>query len=265
MYFTEYHHHTDNSFDSTSQMKDVCQQAIKKGIAEICFTEHFSVNPKAPTYGHMDFKRYFSQIEEYRGLFGSQLTIKVGIELCEPHLMKEDYQEALADLKLDFILGSVHNIKEEKLRTFMINKTKEEIYQGYFEEVYELVSHADIDVIAHLDLIKRYATESVGNYNFDKYKAIIEKILLKAIERDIGIEINTSGLSKSGLTETFPSMAVLRLYRSLGGEILTIGSDSHHSKTVGFNQEVALEMAKEAGFDKVYVFKKRLPSTIPLD
>lgn len=265
MYFTEYHHHTDNSFDSTSQMKDVCQQAIKKGIAEICFTEHFSVNPKAPTYGHMDFKRYFSQIEECRGLFGSQLTIKVGIELCEPHLMKEDYQEALADLKLDFILGSVHNIKEEKLRTFMINKTKEEIYQGYFEEVYELVSHADIDVIAHLDLIKRYATESVGNYNFDKYKAIIEMILLKAIERDIGIEINTSGLSKSGLTETFPSMAVLRLYRSLGGEILTIGSDSHHSKTVGFNQEVALEMAKEAGFDKVYVFKKRLPSTIPLD
>ncbi|WP_407389406.1 histidinol-phosphatase HisJ family protein [Carnobacterium jeotgali] len=265
MNFMEYHHHTDNSFDSKAQMKDVCQQAINKGITEICFTEHFSVNPKAPTYGHMDFKRYFSQIEECRELFGSQLIIKAGIELCEPHLMKEDYQEALANLELDFILGSVHNIKEEKLRTFMVNKTKEEIYQDYFEEVYELVSQADIDVIAHLDLIKRYATESVGNYTFDKYKALIEKILLKAIERGIGIEINTSGLSKSGLIETFPSMAVLRLYRALGGEILTIGSDSHQAKTVGFNQEIALEMAKEAGFDKVYVFKKRLPSTISLN
>lgn len=262
MYLAEYHHHTDNSFDSQAKMKEVCEQAIKKGINEICFTEHFSVNPKAPTYGHMNFERYFSQIEECRELFGSQLTIKAGIELCEPHLMKEAYKEALANLEIDFIMGSVHNINEKKLRTFMANKTSQEIYQNYFEEVYEMVAYADIDVIAHLDLIKRYAVETVGNYNFADYKSIIEKILRKAIERGIGIEINTSGLSKHLLNETLPSMDVLKLYHSLGGAILTIGSDSHQAETVGSNQKTAIEMAKEAGFEGIYVFEKRKPKKI---
>lgn len=262
MYLAEYHHHTDNSFDSQAKMKEVCEQAIKKGINEICFTEHFSVNPKAPTYGHMNFNRYFSQITECRESFGNELVIKAGIELCEPHLMKEKYTEALAYLEFDFIMGSVHNIKEEKLRTFMVNKTKEEIYQQYFEEVYTMVAEADIDVIAHLDLIKRYAVESEGNYDFITYKPIIEQILRKAIERGIGIEINTSGLAKKTLNETLPSIEVLRLYHSLGGTILTIGSDSHFSETVGLNQEIAIEMAKKVGFDGITVFKKRIPSKI---
>lgn len=262
MYLVDYHHHTDNSFDSQAQMKEVCEQAIKKGLDEICFTEHFSVNPKVPTYGHMNFNRYFSQLEGCRELFGHQLVIKAGIELCEPHLMKEEYTEKLAYLELDFIMGSVHNIKEEKLRTFMVNKTKEEIYQQYFEEVYVMVAEADIDVIAHLDLIKRYAVEAVGKYEFITYKPIIEKIVCKAIERGIGIEINTSGLAKKALNETLPSMDILRLYHSLGGTILTIGSDSHFSETVGSNQKSAIKMAKEAGFDGITVFEKRIPSKI---
>lgn len=262
MYLADYHHHTDNSFDSQAQMNEVCEQAIRMGLDEICFTEHFSVNPKAPTYGHMNFNRYFSQLEEYRELYGTQLVVKAGIELCEPHLMKEEYAEALAYLEFDFIMGSVHNIKEEKLRTFMVNKTKEEIYQQYFEEVYTMVADADIDVIAHLDLIKRYAVESVGNYDFITYKPIIEKIVRKAIERGIGIEINTSGLAKKALNETLPSMDVLRLYHSLGGTILTIGSDSHFSETVGSNQEKAIELAKEIGFEGITVFEKRIPSKI---
>ena len=262
MYLADYHHHTDNSFDSQAQMNEVCEQAIRIGLDEICFTEHFSVNPKAPTYGHMNFNRYFSQLEECRELFGNELVIKAGIELCEPHLMKEEYAEALAYLEFDFIMGSVHNIKEEKLRTFMVNKTKEEIYQQYFEEVYAMVADADIDVIAHLDLIKRYAVESVGHYDFITYKPIIEKIVRKAIERGIGIEINTSGLAKKALNETLPSMDILRLYHSLGGKILTVGSDSHFSETVGANQEIAIEMAKEIGFEGITVFEKRIPSKI---
>ena len=172
-------------------------------------------------------------------------------------MTKEAYKEALANLEIDFIMGSVHNIKEEKLSTFIINKTSPEIYKLYFEEVYALVADADIDVIAHLDLIKRYAVESIESYKFDDYKPIIIKILRKAIERGIGIEINTSGLSNKALHETLPSMDVLRLYHSLGGKILTIGSDSHRAETVGSNQEAAIKMAKEAGFQGIDVFEKR--------
>ncbi len=63
MYVTEYHHHTNHSFDSKADMEAVCKEAITKGIDEICFTEHYSVNPNLPTYGHIDYDRYFNQIK----------------------------------------------------------------------------------------------------------------------------------------------------------------------------------------------------------
>lgn len=265
MYLTEYHHHTDNSFDSKASMYDVCEQAIRKGIDEICFTEHFSVNPKVPTYGHMDFDRYFSQINACRENYKGSLTIKAGIELCEPHLLKKEYEQALKDLDLDFILGSVHNIDEEKLRKYMMGKENYDVYQAYFEEVYELVSQADIDVIAHFDLMKRYAMESLGNYEFADFQGIIELILKKVIERRIGLEINTSGISNVKVKEAFPKIDILKLYRSLGGEILTIGSDSHRAETVGSMLEDALSMAKQAGFQHVYTFEKRVAKAIRLE
>lgn len=264
MYLTEFHHHTDNSFDSKASMREVCEQAVRKGINEICFTEHFSVNPKVPTYGHMNFERYLSQINECRNEYSDRLIIKTGIELCEPHLLKDEYDEALKGLDLDFILGSVHNINEDKLRIYMSDKELNEVYQGYFEEVYALVSHADIDVLAHLDLMKRYAIDSIGNYKLSDFQIIIEEILKKAINRGIGLEINTSGISNKKVKEPFPSIDVLKLYNNLGGEILTIGSDSHRAETVGAHLKDAIELAREAGFEYVYTFELRKPKAIKI-
>ncbi|MTW88396.1 histidinol-phosphatase HisJ family protein [Virgibacillus dakarensis] len=251
------HHHTSNSFDSKAEMEDICERAIDKGIEEICFTDHFSVNPKLPTYGFMDFNRYFREIEACCKKYNGRLTIRTGIELCEPHLMMNKYEEALGGKQFDFILGSVHNIDEEKLRLFMVNKDPYEIYSRYFEEVYELVSKSDIDVIAHLDLMKRYAKTPIGNYRFSDFQPIIKRILLKAIERGIGIEINTSGLANPKVEETFPTIEVVKLYKELGGEIITIGSDSHRGETVGSHVKDALQIAKEADFKYVNTFENR--------
>lgn len=264
MYVMDYHHHTDNSFDSKASMFDVCATAVEKGIDEICFTEHFAVNPKLPTHGHMNFARYFTQIEACRKQYEGQLIIKAGIELCEPHLMKETYAQALDGLALDFVMGSVHNIEETKLRTYLIGKDVQTLYQAYFEEVLQLVSYADIDVLAHVDLMKRYAIDSVGNYEPADFRPILEEILNKAIERGIGIEINTSGIANKKLNEFFPSIEVLKMYRALGGEILTIGSDSHRAETVGSYFEEARSLAKAAGFTALYTFDKRKPIRIPL-
>ncbi|WP_017797939.1 PHP domain-containing protein [Oceanobacillus kimchii] len=140
MYWIDYHHHTNNSFDSKAVMDEVCAKAVEKGIDEICFTEHFSVNPKAPTYGHMDFKKYISDIQHAKSKWQDKLNIKMGIELCEPHLMKDEYKEALNVVEFDFILGSIHNIKEEKLRHYLFDKENHTAYLGYFEEVLKLIT-----------------------------------------------------------------------------------------------------------------------------
>ncbi|WP_309147204.1 histidinol-phosphatase HisJ family protein [Terrilactibacillus laevilacticus] len=259
----DYHHHTNNSFDSKATMKEVCEQAIEKGIHEVCFTEHFSVNPRASTYGHMNFDRYFNDIATCQKQYGDKLSIKKGIELCEPHLLRDQYKKELDGKYFDFILGSVHNIDNHKLRE-VIKREPETAYSHYFSEVFELVSYADIDVIAHFDLMKRYAHPILGYYRYEDHASMIEKILIKAVERHIGIEINTSGL-RGGVGETLPSLDVVRRYRELGGEILTIGSDSHRVQDVGAGFNEAVQIAKDCGFDHITAFSNRVPRQIKID
>lgn len=262
MHLMDYHHHTNHSFDSKAIMSSVCLTAIERNIQEICFTEHYSLNPLAPTYGHIDFDHYFQDIQHCRHTYQDQLTIKAGIEICEPHLLKDSYKDVLSSLPFDFVLGSIHNLHNQKLR-LVIAEHHEEANKLYFNEVKRMVEEADIDVIAHLDLIKRYSYQTHGIYDFSTYKNQISDILSIAIERNIGIEINTSGL-RSTLNEPLPSIDILKLYKKLGGTILTIGSDSHAADTVGAHLTEAYMLAKECGFTHVYSFEKRKPKAIKL-
>ena len=94
-----------------------------------------------------------------------------------------------------------------------------------------------------------------------EYSDIIDDILTAVIIRGKGIEINTSGLwQKYG--KMFPDKDILRRYRELGGEILTIGSDAHCADDLGKGIEDGIAAAKEAGFDKIAVFKHREPMFI---
>jgi histidinol-phosphatase (PHP family) len=262
MYVMDYHHHTNHSFDSTASMVEVCKKAIENGIQEICFTEHFSVNPLAPTYGHIVFEKYLNEIRYCQKKFHSQLIIRAGIELCEPHLLKDQYDETLTPLDLDFILGSVHNLNNQKLR-LALKEDHPTAYERYFKELYHMISTADIDIIAHFDLMKRYAYKEHGLYVFHEYQEIIEQIVKKAIDRNIGMEINTSGL-RTGLKQTFPSVEIIQLYKELGGEILTIGSDSHTVDDVGGNFSEAVSLAKDCGFNYIYTFEKRKPIAVKI-
>jgi histidinol-phosphatase (PHP family) len=262
MYLMDYHHHTNNSFDSKAIMEEVCIKAIENNLKEICFTEHFSVNPYAPTYGHLDFTKYFKEIKNCQEKFSHLLTIKTGIELCEPHILKEKYTNTLLPLKLDFILGSVHNINNKKHR-LVLKEHHTTSYQRYFEELYKMVLIADIDIIAHLDLMKRYAYKEYGNYQFNEYKEVIQQVLKKAIERNIGIEINTSGL-RADIKQFLPSQNIIQLYKKLGGEILTIGSDSHNAGTVGANLNEAYSLAAQCGFKYVYKYENRKPIPVKI-
>ncbi|MFD3157116.1 histidinol-phosphatase HisJ family protein [Haloimpatiens sp. FM7330] len=263
MYIMDYHVHSTNSFDGKSKINDICRRAVQKGIKEICFTEHFSVDPVIPTYGYINLDSYSKEIEENKNLFKDKLVIKKGLEICEPHLNYEKLQEELNNQELDFIIGSVHNINKTKLRKYIQGKNNKDAYRGFFKEVYLLACSSNIDIIGHLDLLKRYAYNDLGNYKFLESADIIEAILKKVIERNIGIEINTSGF-RSDVKEMFPSVDVLKMYKSLGGEIITIGSDSHSAELVGEDLNNALDLLKYCGFRYIFKYNRRKPEAIKI-
>ena len=118
------------------------------------------------------------------------------------------------------------------------------------------------DVYGHLDYAVRYCPDKNFVYRFDDYRDIFEVLLNRLIENGKGIEINTSGIAKIGYPH--PHIDALKLYKQLGGEIITVGSDAHKKENIGTGFDVAENILKELGFRYYTVFKERKPEFIPL-
>ena len=88
---------------------------------------------------------------------------------------------------------------------------------------------------------------------------IIESILKEAIYNGKGIEVNTSCF-RYKLPDLTPSKKILSLYKDLGGEIITIGSDSHAVSQFGFEIADVREQLAELGFEHFYTFDKMQPT-----
>lgn len=259
----DYHLHSDISFDGKDNIANISKKAAEIGLSEICFTEHFCIDPKDVSYNYLNYDRYTKEIMETREHLHNKIKIGKGLEIGEPYILREELNKIIDNMDLDFIIGSVHNIGHQKLRLYIKDKQKKEIYNTYFLYVYEVAKHANIDVIGHMDLMKRYAYEEFGNYDFNDYKEIIGDILKCAIKRNIGIEINTSGL-RDKVKELYPSVEVIKLYRELGGEIITIGSDSHSCDNLSSNYSQVVKILNYIGFKYIYKYNKRVMSGIKI-
>ncbi|MDO5517075.1 MAG: histidinol-phosphatase HisJ family protein [Clostridium sp.] len=260
-YLSDYHMHSKYSFDGMQTIEEAVLSAIKSNINEICMTEHISFDPEDTSYNYFDFNDYSREIRSLSEKYRDKIKIKTGLEVGEYHLYKDDFDKYYKEHELDFIIGSVHNINNKGLRTNIRENGVHETYVNYFNEVLHLADCGDFDVLGHLDLVQRYAYEAGGVYDFNTYKDCIYDILKTLISNNKGIEINTSGLSKNLL---FPKADIVKMYKDLGGEIITVGSDAHNSERVGENIAHTYEFIKNLGYKYVFTFNKRNPQGIIL-
>lgn len=110
-----------------------------------------------------------------------------------------------------------------------------------------------------IDFINRYGKAFHNDYreiNFELHKEIIDQIFIKLIKKNIGIELNTSGL-RYGLKDFHPCRRNLERYKELGGKIITMGSDAHKASDIMKDFNKAREELKEIGFEKFCTFEKR--------
>ncbi len=246
-------------------MAQVCEVAIARGIREIVFTDHLDFGPAdPPDYFHP--AEYMAEIERCRARYGHQLTIRAGIEVGEPHLFAEEVKPILAECDFDFVLGSAHYADGLQVawEEPYFEQPLHQAYEAYFRQVVRVAEEGDFDVLGHIDLVKREARKFGKDYDGpEPYGDIIRTALRSVIERGKGIEINTSPLYR-GQPEACPSLEILRWYRELGGEILTVGSDAHTASFVGSCLDLAVEMARAAGFTRLATFEKRRLSWIAI-
>ncbi len=84
------------------------------------------------------------------------------------------------------------------------------------------------------------------------------EILKRAIADGKGIEVNTSSV-RYGLSDWQPERAILKLYRDLGGRIVTVGSDSHKPSHLGSYLSQATDLLRSLGFPGICTFSHMQP------
>lgn len=137
-----------------------------------------------------------------------------------------------------------------------------QILRLYFEELLEMARWGKFDVLGHLTYPLRYIEGDFGiKIDMDIYKNIITDIFKSLIKNGMGIEINTSGLREK-IGVTLPDEAFVKMYRKLGGEIITVGSDAHCTDDLGKGISEGIALAKKCGFDKIYYYNRRIPVAI---
>lgn len=255
----DYHMHSNQSPDCQATMAQMCRSALAQGLAEIAFTEHFDLHPGEPTVGYYQPARYFERLEAARAEFAPLgLTIRAGVELGEPHRFGAQQRAVLEQYPFDIVLGSLHWIGDDCVFDPDVFKRRSapEVIGAYFRELEQMVRAGGFDVLAHADVFKRVAATVYGPLTSADWHDLIVPVWRACIETGTGIEINTATLRRGG-PETHPGPAPLHWYRELGGEILTIGSDSHAPNQVASGLQIALEEARAAGFRHVAIFERR--------
>jgi histidinol-phosphatase (PHP family) len=248
----DYHIHPDYSKDATGSIDEYCERALELGLKEICFTTHYDCDPDrkdVDPFMRIDgrmvplseeaVKTYIQHVRRADERFRPQgLWVKAGLEVdyapqLEPMLRKE-----LAHFDLDYTMGAVHcldhvaiSASNEATAYFEANNL-ETMVSRYYQVLGQAVESGLFDVMAHLDIYKKYGLGFYGEKTLTAHRGLVEPILKIMAEQGVGMEINT-GVLRRGHKESSPGLEIVRLGLSMGVKITAFGSDAHKVEQLG--------------------------------
>ena len=258
----DFHMHTGFSFDTDSIPEEMVKKAIELGLQTICITDHHDEDyPEDITSFQLDVDAYFAEMKHLQEKYKNQINMRIGVELgLQPHL-GEFYKNFVAKHPFDFVIGSMHvfDKMDPYFGAYFKGRSDKEAYRAAFEETLETIKNIhDFDVLGHIDYVVRYGMKKQEEYSYDENKDIIDEILKHLISNGKGIELNTAGF-KYGLGFCHPYPEIIKRYKELGGEIITIGSDGHKPEHIAYDFCKVNDILTECGFKYYTEFVERKP------
>jgi len=268
MLMSDCHVHSWHSFDCKIPVEAICAGALAAGLDELCFTEHIE-----PHHPHSDcdippvYDDWLAEIDRAREAF-PQITLLTGIEIGDNPPHREEIYRELEGVPLDFRLLSMHLVDNVDAydAAFFEGRTRREAYASYARAKLECVLHfQDYDAVAHLGFCGKFAPypKQECPLRWQDAPDHIDLLLRHIAHNGRALEINTSGLRR--MDSTIPGWDILRRYAEMGGEFVTLGSDSHSPDTLGHRFDDARRCAVSAGIRWGVRYIARKPQPYPLD
>lgn len=268
MIFADFHTHSNFSGDSNTPMEQMIEKAISLGLKHLCITDHMDYDfpLEAGISFEFDPKLYSSHLNQIKEHYKKQIHISKGIELGLGSHLSHRYTELLNNYDFDFIIGSSHlvNGKDPYSSSYWEGMSIETAIHLYFQNIIENIkSFSMFQVYGHLDYAIRYIPDKNYHYSYMQYKDSIDEILTLLIHLGKGIEVNTSGY-RYNLGFPHPHPDILSRYKSLGGEIITIGSDGHKPEHLQYSFHEVEQLLLSLGYKYYTTFEKQIPTFHPL-
>ena len=273
------HNHSTNSPDGHSSPEEMLMTAMEKGFSAHALTDHCEVNRwfsiehygaepnEYDTYDFgADFEKSMKQNTALKEKYAGKFNFLCGIELGQAPFDFGLSEAIVSDKRLDFVIGSIHQIKAKDDFAFLdyANNDIDKLLTDYYDDMYSLCKWNKFDILGHLTYPLRYIEGENGiKVDMSKYEEIIRLCFKTLIENGKGIEINTSGL-RQAYGQAFPNLYWVKMFREMGGEILSLGSDAHTAEDLGKGIEDGAKIALEAGFTHLCYFKERKPNFIKI-
>ncbi len=222
-------------------------------------TKYFGFSDHAPMDFSQKYRMRFDQMRSYENdILSLKEKYKDKIEILlayEVDFLEGYMDKRVLNANVDYLIGSVHFLKKWEFdNPEFIGEYKHrdinQIWQEYFDTIEIMAKKNLFDIVGHIDLIK------IFKYMPTKDIKTIAQNAIKAIKKsDMVVELNTAGYRKP-IGEAYPSTDILELLSEYNIPI-TFGSDAHSPEQIGLKSNEIESLAKQFGYSKCAIFKKR--------
>lgn len=276
------HNHSHFSFDGKrTSIEKSAISAYSKGLGGICFSDHcdFYVPPMKAEFEDLipeqfDVAAQQEEVDRVQSLIdamclkgGRGFRILKGIEIGMYDECRDDIRKTLESNSFDQIIASVHYIDQTDpyYGGYYDDKDWKTAYGRYLETIYrEMTWLKDFDIMGHYDYIARYAPYEKESIFYRDFSDIFDEMFRYLIQEGKALEINTKSYQDYHGRRPELDREILLRYHEMGGEIVSLGSDSHDPQRPGTDFPIYAGLLKSLGFRWSAHYESRKLVQIPL-
>lgn len=254
----DYHIHTSLCGHARGTLDELAEAAVSRGMREIGISDHMPLLYMEDAELAMSADRlpvYVESVLDLKERFRGRLEVRLGIEADYHPGTMEERASMIEQYPFDYVIGSVHAIgdwifDDPRKRHRYEGIDLDAFYTEYFKLNIEMAETGVFDIAGHVDLAKKFGYRPRMDMT-DLYGELIERLK----KSGMCYEINTAGL-RWPADEVYPDPSFVRLGHRAGVPI-TFGSDAHCPEDIGRDFEIALRLARSAGYTEGVRFDGR--------
>lgn len=263
------HTHHQRCGHAEGKIEDYVKAAIENGLHVIGISDHspYFYSDEDQLYpgiamAKSEFSNYVNEVLQLKKKYEGKIKVLLGVESDFFSRYFEFYREKYRLYPLDYIIGSVHYVREENIFKKgrwdgLTSSEKVQVKEEYYDLIKQSARSKLFQILGHIDAMKGFYPA------FSSIETNILEDTLKIIgEEGVAIEINTSGKTKD-CGGWYPSDDILE--RALFYSVpVTFGSDSHIPSRVGDEWDLVRNRLKQIGYKEWVYFEKQKKIAIEL-